>query len=281
MMRVLILLFIGVFFAGCVKCESPAYLTWSLSGESYPNVDDITSEDFLSVDDFPIGGTVSHHLLAGEYIDLWFSELASRRTVENFIILSPRHWDLGCFPVSLTHNSWDTSFGVVESNNRLVKQLQKILEVEPEPDVFNYEHGVSTLIPFIKKYFPGARIVAVAYGGEAPVDIPFVEKLYRSIDSINSKENFLLVSTDFSHHGNMEYTKISDNRSRIFLENPIRENWIFGGCDNRPGIYILSRFFGEESLNKLKILYHTDSYQISKMAPEDITSYFFTFVIGN
>ena len=88
------------------------------------------------------------------------------------------------------------------------------------------------------------------------------------------KENFLLISTDFAHHGDYEGTEFKDNRSRQFFNNPTDSTWIFCGCDNRPGIYVLSRFLSPKTKNA--VLYHTNSFELSGLDDNDITSYFFS-----
>lgn len=259
------------------------YNTWGAKGESYPKKLSIDKIDSLSPSEYPIAGIVSHHLLAGELIDSWFKALKEKRDVKTFFILSPDHWNVGIERFSLTDLSWKTAEDEVRSNLRIVKKLQKSFNVELERDIFHFEHGVSTLIPFIKRYFPESEVVAIVYPGEIPIDMDRSKELYASIktyfDRRKKEDNFLLVSSDFAHHSDIKGTNFKDERSKRFLLNPGRGSWIFAGCDNRPAMYVLGNLI-ENSKREIitSVMYHSNSYEISKKDENDITSYFFYFI---
>jgi len=183
-------------------------------------------------DFFPWAGIVSHHLLAHDYIDSWFSHLAQMRKVRCFYILSPSHFGLSTEPYSLTDGSWLSGFGRVKSDKTKAQKLAKALNVGLDAGVFRAEHGVSTLMPYIKKYFPKALVVVAAYEGEAPVNIPKSAKLADALENVfddkGKKEFFLIISTDFSHHGDMEMTKKRDGNSLRYLKNPNAVPWVYG-----------------------------------------------------
>jgi MEMO1 family protein len=268
---------LGVMLISC-KEEKVSYLTWSIRAETYPDIRVKEKEESLAGSDFPIAGTVSHHLLAGVYIDAWFKALAKNRNVKTFLIVSPQHWDLATGPWAMTDGEWKTAKGPVKSDQALLADLKEGLGTELQRELFHYEHGVSTLMPFIKRYFPRARVLPIAIPGEPPVNIPQVDTLTRNILPLLTKDIFLIISTDFSHHGGIKETLNKDSLSRRFLENPHPENWILTGCDNRPGIYLMSRLMKKSSSPELRILYNTNSYEISGEGSKDITSYFFSFL---
>jgi len=285
--RVIILLLIILLFS-CNKNEresragedAPVYQTWhSLNEREYNEPLHPPPEELPSPEFFPWAGIVSHHLLAHDYIDSWFSHLAKMRKVRCFYILSPSHFGLSTEPYSLTDGSWVSGFGRVESDKTKVQKLAKSLDVGLDAGVFEVEHGVSTLMPYIKKYFPKALAVVTAYEGEPPVNVPKIAHLADALENFFDKkgkrENFLLISTDFSHHGDMETTEKRDGSSLRYLKAPNAVSWILAGCDNRPGIFILDRL-GKKKLKSF-ILYHTNSWEISNEWAHDITSYFFAY----
>lgn len=228
----------------------------------------------------PFAGTVSHHLLAQNQIDLWFCLLKKQNPkIKTFVILSPSHWGLSSGDFSLTFGSWKTQFGTVETNSKIEEKIKNALNGRIEDNVFKVEHGVSAVLPFISKYFPDSNVCAVCYNGEPPVNQAKAKRLLDSLmpykEKFFSGEFFLLVSSDFSHHGNLIETKRKDSMTKIFLDSPTKENWIYSICDNRPGIYVLANLLEENSYCNL--LCHTNSFEISGQGAEDITSYFFTF----
>jgi AmmeMemoRadiSam system protein B len=285
----------GVGVRGSVSSETaevPVYHTWhSLQEREYgapvhpplkalPEVPSGAPDGEIPPGFFPWAGIVSHHLLTHEYLDAWFSRLADMRTPRCFYILSPSHYGLSLEPYSLTLGSWESGFGRVESDRTKVYKLTQALGVDLDPRVFQVEHGVSTLMPYIKKYFPCAKVVALAHeGGELPVNTSVTRRLADALESeftIEGKqENFLLISSDFSHHANLEITSKRDAHSKQYLTNPGDTLWNLADCDNRPGLYILDRL-GKNNLESF-ILYHTNSFEIVNQWEDDITSYFFVY----
>jgi AmmeMemoRadiSam system protein B len=258
----------------------PVYHTWhslyeiEYGAPVHPPPLEIPPEGF-----FPWAGTASHHLLAHEYLDAWFSRLAEMRKPRCFYILSPSHYGISLEPYSLTIGSWESGFGKVESDRAKVYRLAELLDAVLDPQAFEVEHGVSTLMPYIKKYFPDAKVVAVAHEGEAPVNTLLSRRLADALESEfdekGKQENFLLISTDFSHRHNIEETARRDNYSWQFLKNLNGISWSMAVCDNRPGLYVLDRL-GKNNLESY-ILYHTNSWEISNQWEDDITSYFFVY----
>ena len=262
-------------------CSAPPrmYSTWASLGEAQASVRHrVEPEALPPAGAFPWAGTVSHHLLAGDLIDRWFAEIASRRDVEVFYILSPSHWGLSTRTYSITDGAWKVAGGLVRSDAARARALAETLGVSLEPTVFDQEHGVSTLMPYIAKHFPRARVVAVAYRGEPPVNEPMAAALAGALapafDAEGRRRNFLVISSDFSHHGDAAKTSATDSRSRRYFEGPLPGDWILVGCDNRPGLYALARLAGEGARDA--ILFHSDSLSLSGQGASDVTSYFFT-----
>jgi len=275
--RAFILIFLVL---SCCGRETPVYHTWqSLKEMKYGEPIHPPSAEVPPPEFFPWAGTVSHHLLAHEYIDSWFSRLAQMRQVRCFYILCPSHFGLSTEPYSLTDGSWVSDFGLVHSDKKKVRKLEKSLNVDLDQRVFDVEHGASVLMPYIKKYFPKAAVVVIAYEGEAPVNVPKSTKLAAALenafDKKGKRKNFLLISTDFSHHGNLELTEKRDSHSLRYLKNPADTSWYMVGCDNAPGIFVLDRL-GKKNMESF-ILYHTNSWEISNEWDHDVTSYFFVY----
>lgn len=252
----------------------------------------IEQEASLSPNATPFAGIVSHHLLAHTQIDAWFAELArQRKDISTFLVLSPSHWNLSTGFFSVTFGSWVVSGSagaasggaqqLVGTDFEIENKLKEALDARIDDAAFASEHGVSTLAPYIKKYFPQAKIAALIYSGEPPLNQPMAEDLCNAVSGCldltepQKDSVFLLVSSDFSHHQNPATTKQRDERSRRFLENPQNESWILAVCDNRPAMYLLDKLLPEDA--QTTILCNTNSYELCHEAPDDITSYFFCF----
>lgn len=230
----------------------------------------------------PWAGIVSHHELAHDYIENFFEKLEESRSVSTFIVICPSHYNLSTQKWSVADYVWKLEDGkTVPSNSKKAFELKERLGVDFDNQVFYVEHGVLTLIPYIKNHFPHADVVAVAVDTYPPMNQPKAEALYKAIapffEGNGRNENFLLISSDFSHHGDIEHTKEKDEISRKFFENPSRDNFIYLGCDNQPGMYVMSGFC--TSKTKAEVLGHTTSFDLSGGEdPDDITSYFFVLM---
>ena len=229
-------------------------------------------------DSRPWGGVVSHHLLVGNHIDDFFANIKEEREVETFFLICPTHYGLSVQPWSVADCSWRIgSDDYVHTDLEKAQRVLDSLNVPFDPQVFPVEHGASALMPYIKKYFPEATVVVAAVNGEPPVNSQYNQALADAVlpfFSENKKDkNFLLVSSDFSHHVNEEKTRERDSRSEIFLSKADPDKWVFCNCDNRPGMYLLSRIMTEKT--ESRILCHTNSYEFTGEGEDDITSYFF------
>ncbi len=276
-----VLLAVPVFLTGCRKPAASGQLikTWDAAGEEIPPVIYEPPLEALPPAKAELwAGTVSHHLLADKQIDGWFSEIAKHRKVETFFIICPSHYGLSTQEWSLDNCCWETKTGIICTDEKKEREIAASLGVSFEPQVFPDEHGVNTLIPYISRYFPKAKVCVIAVHGEPPLNQKNAQMLADSLapyfTEAGRKKNFLLISTDFAHHGDLEGTDFKDNRSREFFNNPSDSTWIFCGCDNRPGIYVISRFLTKDTKNA--VLYHTNSFELSGLDGNDITSYFFS-----
>ncbi len=234
---------------------------------------------------FPVGGIASHHLLAHAWIDAWFAALARSRTVETFFIVSPRHFGQSGGVASMSLRSFAVSGGLVEVDAAAARRVAERLGASFDDTAFTYEHGVSTFAPFIARHFPAARVVPIAVDGEPPVDLAVAralsEALLPEFRGGAERRAFLLVSSDFSHHGTEADADRRDAVSRRFVERPSAETWFLAGCDNRPGMFVLGALADELGAEG-RALWRTTALDIAPehVDPRDVTSYFFSFAVA-
>jgi len=99
------------------------------------------------------------------------------------------------------------------------------------------------------------------------------------LEGAGAEKYFLLVSTDFCHHRDAAATARSDSLSRRFFANPGMGTRALAGCDNAPGMFVLSAL-AEANGRAACILHHATSLDIAPgiVNPADVTSYFFSFM---
>lgn len=156
-------------------------------------------------------GIVAHHLLVGDKIAQTFAALGTGRE-KTVIILSPNHFDLGRSPLQTTDGTWETPYGDVEVDTEV---LQKLLGSGPdngflpnngsggveqlwyEPDTFEQEHGISAIVPFVKVWFPQAKIVPIVIHDD--VDATDIVDLAHTIQEAAPRA-LIIASIDMSHN---------------------------------------------------------------------------------
>ena len=145
-------------------------------------------------------GIVPHHFLAKDMIRNFYTMLARHETdYDTIIIVGPDHNKHGMNPVSLTDLPWKTAFGIAETNEALVINLQRMLDISLDPEAFCGEHSISLHMDFIKHYYPEAKVMPIMISSRAPRSI--VEKLSSVIyQNIKGNKKLLMVSIDFAHN---------------------------------------------------------------------------------
>jgi len=142
-------------------------------------------------------GIVAHHLLVADKIAQTFASLGTGRE-KTVVILSPNHFSLGRAPIQITDGTWNTPFGDVEVD---VEALEKLVQYDSdlsyEPETFVQEHGVSAIVPFVKAFFPRARIVPIMIHETATQEE--VQALAGALQEVVPKA-IVISSIDMSHN---------------------------------------------------------------------------------
>jgi len=228
---------------------------------------------------FPRVGAVSHHLLVANIIDHYFASLKSLRKVTTFIILSPLHYPQGRLgPIAISSEDWQLGTSLVACDKACVSLICQALSLTEDPSTFQYEHGIASLLPFIKKYFPKAQIAPLALVEESHHLSP-IDQLASVLAQLltQNKDYFLLLSIDFSHRAGPELTKARDTATARFLACPSLSKFRHLFSDNNKGLRILALLYPQLSLSESFLVCHTNSRIYLGREAENITSYFFYF----
>ncbi len=107
---------------------------------------------------------------------------------ENIFIFAPSHYArlFGC--VSCNYDEFETPLGNCDVNTDLVKNFTI------DNEAFEKEHSIEVQLPFIKYFFPNAKIIPVLYGCENYKNIAEIIKSYWG-----DKKTSFVISSDLSH----------------------------------------------------------------------------------
>ena len=162
-------------------------------------------------------GVLPHHapltfpLIARFYHDL---SLASP-TIDTFIILGPDHFNQASSDIVASPLAFQTPYGNLRVDTEILGRLsgKGLLQQDKKP--FAKEHAIHSHTVFIKRFFPHARVVAVAFRASAKFDQ--AKALGKFLRRYPQKQIFIVASVDFSHYLPEKEARTIDVRSAELL----------------------------------------------------------------
>lgn len=226
-------------------------------------------------------GTAPHHLTAGRMIAGFYEAAAeSRNDVETVVICAPLHYvEKGS--TCTTDTGWNTAFGPVHNDKELSQLLVSQLGADVNKELMEYDHAISSHIPFVKYYFPDAKTVSLLISPAEDKDFP--ERLSETLYEMSEMKNCLFVfSIDFSHYLEPMETESCDRETLEAVLSGDTDTIEKMGNDNVDTPYGLSTFVklshklngnitcadNIHTQNILGIPYNENDF------PEGLTSYF-------
>jgi len=219
------------------------------------------------------GGIVTHHFLASELMVEYFETLAGSVKPQRVIIIGPDHSGRVPKGLAISDLKWKTPFGYLQPDRKAIHAIWKRLGLkDSNPEYFFGEHSIGILVPFVKYYFPYAKIVPVIVGEGISRDS--LERLVRALGEVSDDNTHIILSMDFSHGKTVEEGKLADAITENAILNAEYDR-IWGlDVDCRPGLYLILRLHAKD---QVVIGAHSNSAEISGKNPENCTTYFTTY----
>jgi AmmeMemoRadiSam system protein B len=250
-----------------------------LAKEDTPLVLPLRGNEAVSFDR-AIGGVVPHHLVASSFLAEFFALLSERSVRPKAILLmAPNHFEKGEATIQTTDVTWDTPFGVVESDPEL---LQAVLRggATLSPNTFIEEHGVYNILPYIAHFLPDTRVVPVVFRYQ--MSTLEREQLVESVMSlIRTGEVFVVSSIDFSHYLSQEEAEMKDEETLEALHQYDMNRIARYGSDHldSPGSLLTLLRIGQElEATDITVLRHGNSADSIRGRNSSTTSHFTLFL---
>jgi AmmeMemoRadiSam system protein B len=145
-----------------------------------------------------VAGIIPHHLLAGDLIANFFSNLEAK-DYDLIILIGPNHFDRGESKVITSLYSWLTPYGLLSSDKNVVRRLEKSGVVAIETEAIKDEHAIYSLVSYIKRTFNKTKIVPLILRSNFTKEE--ANALALDIYQISkNKKVLVLASCDFSHY---------------------------------------------------------------------------------
>jgi poly-gamma-glutamate synthesis protein (capsule biosynthesis protein) len=143
------------------------------------------------------GIAVPHHLLAADLIARGFWA-ASGGSYERIVIIGPDHFRRSQRPVATTRRGFDTVLGPVDVDREAADVLIGRPDLVDDSDLFQQEHAISAILPFVRAVFPGTPIVPLVLAtGPDRRDWDAIVELLKQIVT---PRTLVVQSTDYSHY---------------------------------------------------------------------------------
>ena len=143
------------------------------------------------------GISVPHHLLAADLIARGF-RAASGSQYDRVIIVSPDHFSRSRRPMATTRRDIDTVFGFVRNDREATDTLLQMDDLFDNSDLFAKEHGIAALLPFVRHFFPNAKIVPIAISYSATRED--CDRALALLGTLVGARTLVVQSTDYSHY---------------------------------------------------------------------------------
>jgi AmmeMemoRadiSam system protein B len=221
-----------------------------------------------------LAGIVTHHFLASGLMVRFFATLRAESSPETIVLIGPNHFHHGSANVSVSSLPWKTPFGLLETDGRIVRQLQATTNLPEDPEAFTGEHSVGVLMPFLKYYFPSSRVVPIL------VDINAREEQLRELrpllaEFLVNPKLIVILSMDFSHDS---IASIADSRDVLAQGAMIGLNADEVkqlNVDCPKGLWLLLAALRDVGQVKTQVNEHTNSARLTgRLNQPNVTSYF-------
>lgn len=234
-----------------------------------------------------LGGIIPHHLLAAPLIAGFFEGIVEQK-ITTVILVSPNHYGVGPYNITTSKGVWTTIFGDLQTDTNKVEQLESAKSAFSYEDIFNNEHGIYGIAPFIKKTYPNAKMVPIVIKGGV-TSKEECDKLVQALNSIFDDQTIVIVSADFSHYLPSEEADKYDQESIPAIES-FDADKVFSldhtkNIDSPEAVYILLKLMQLKGASRPIFLANTNSAKLTNQPSiQSTTSYltmYFTNTINN
>lgn len=223
-------------------------------------------------------GVVPHHLLAKEIIKNFFEHIARQKVLPEIIILfCPDHSSCSVLKkensfISINCDEETVQMEGISVDIELLRTLAIDNQIEQDRGVMFSEFGIGNLLPYIKRYLPGSKII--------PIIIPEnisrkqVCQLVETIDKFAPPHTLLLASVDFSHYLPPQAARLHDTKSIRVLLNFEEEAFENIEVDSWQSLYAVRLFARLRGFEHTSTIGYANSVDFLPCDWDETTSYF-------
>jgi len=172
---------------------SPVAINTNVNWGLFNQINDDKTQQIESL----IGGIIPHHLVAARLINDFFTRQSNKENIKHVVFVTPNHNGLGNGIITTTVN-FNSSFRVLKSDEQIIQNLLSQKLVNLDDAVISQEFAITTMVPFIAKYYPNALITPIII--KRGTNLIELENLANQLASLlDPVDCVILISVDAAH----------------------------------------------------------------------------------
>lgn len=239
-------------------------------------------KNFVNVKEFKLknikgsvqGCILPHHLTASDLIHEVFQNI-DKNKYDTIVLIGPDHESIQKGKIFTTTKDYQTPFGVLNTDEKLTKELLKNDFMLENDEKLTVEHSTAGIIPFIKYYLEDVNVVTLVITKQTTIEN--AEKLIEILSANTNKEKTLFIaSVDFSHYLDLENANKMDRITMNAIENKdINKIMTFNNdyLDSPISIVTLLKTMDKLNAQNTKLLNHSNTELIMQTKMNETTSY--------
>ncbi len=216
------------------------------------------------------GVLVNHHLLGSHLITE--ALMTVKEQPKTVILISPNHFTQGFSKAQMSNYAWQTPYGILVPDSQTISKILENDQFKIGEHSFEKEHGISGIVPFIKKIFPDAKIVPIIIKDSMTQDE--ADAVVVELSQLVGNDTLVIGSFDFSHEADLSTTLARDTKS-FAVVNTLNTDSVYSdvSVDSKPGLYVVMKLMKDKGLG-FHLLDNTNSATLTQNPKQpDITSY--------
>lgn len=202
---------------------------------------------------------VNHHILASDLLGRLFSHLSfCQPEIRRVIILSPDHFLRGSTTISTHTRSYLVGGRRILAETSLIQAATSTFSfVHEDSLLFEREHGIGALIPFIERAWPEARVASFAIRSD--LSRTQAEAFAAFLKKEMLPGTLLIVSSDMSHYLSKRQALLNDEETRRAFQGQDAEFFwkaTDDHTDNGKSLWLAMKALGD-------ISWHEQDHRIS------------------
>jgi len=246
-------------------------LMWRMLADSGP---------LAPLDRAPGAVILPHHAIEDLRVGGFYRALARLVQPTTVYLISPNHFEAGTAPV-LTGEDLDfpTVWGSLGLDGARIEDLIRRGVAENLDKAFTTEHGIFFHAPFIKRFFPRARIVPLIIRWGA--DRAALDRLVEAIRAQWKEGDLVIGSVDFSHYNYRDTADFHDRSSFASVSNFDYDRLFDREIDSPATVYIVERLMRDLGFGRGERVWHTNADDLTPEPAGNATSHqYFSYVPG-